>query len=136
MWVAPAVKTMYIYSMSSRLFNVRLDEDLARKLAKLREDGLTFKELVRNAIEERYANRAARRKPRDVDAIMKRIFEQYPDPPELPALAYDVHDRHQAREAILRHLESKRQRDAEWYLNSRPAKSGDKRKGKPKGKRK
>ena len=36
--------------------------------------------------------------------LIRRMFEQYPDPPGLPARGYDVHDRAEARQAILRKL--------------------------------
>jgi hypothetical protein len=38
----------------------------------------------------------------DARAIIRRIFEVYPDPPDLPPRDYDVHDRRAARAAILR----------------------------------
>jgi hypothetical protein len=37
----------------------------------------------------------------DLKAVMDRIFEQYPDPPDLPARGYDIHDRGEARRAII-----------------------------------
>jgi hypothetical protein len=43
----------------------------------------------------------------DVAAIMRRIFEQHPDPPNLAPRRYDVHDRAAARRAILRRLRRK-----------------------------
>jgi hypothetical protein len=39
-----------------------------------------------------------------VRTLIKRIFEQYPDPAGLPLRDYDVHDREVARRAILRKL--------------------------------
>jgi hypothetical protein len=46
---------------------------------------------------------------RNVEAIMKQIYEQYPDPPGLPPRDYDVHDRNEARASIRRKLRRKRQ---------------------------
>ena len=41
---------------------------------------------------------------RNVKALIRRIFEQNPDPVDLPLRAYGVHDRFAAREGILRKL--------------------------------
>lgn len=87
--------------MASRLVNVRLDEERLRKARTLRETGVTLSQLVRDTIDTRFEEVAARR---DVAAIMKRIFEQYPDPHRLRRPTCDVHDRRQARKAILRRL--------------------------------
>lgn len=90
--------------MGSSLVNVRLDEARLRKARALRKNGLPLSDLVRQAIDERFEElgRAGRRP--DVRAIMARILEQYPDPPDLPPRSYDVHDRKEARRAIRRKL--------------------------------
>ena len=90
--------------MSPRLVNVRLDEERFRKARKLRESGVVLSDLVREAIDERFEQVSGPRTPRDLEALMARIFEQYPDPPDLPAPGYDVHDRTEARNAIRRRL--------------------------------
>jgi hypothetical protein len=98
------VKTGYLYRMSSRLVNVRLDEERVRRAQTLRERGVTLSDLVRQAIDERFE---ALRQPEpgpDVKAIVRRIFERYPDPPEQPPRDYDVHDRRAARAAVMRKL--------------------------------
>lgn len=87
--------------MPSRLVNVRLDEERLRKARTLRESGVALSDLVREAIDERFDELAGSRTTRDIKAIMERIFEQYPDPPGLPPRRYDVHDRHEARRAII-----------------------------------
>jgi hypothetical protein len=94
--------------MGSRLFNVRLDEERARKVQTLRERGLALSDVVREAIDERFAAlRQSEGRP-DVKAIVRAIFERYPDPPDQPARDYDVHDRRAARGAILRKLRQAR----------------------------
>ena len=89
--------------MESRLVNVRLDAERVRKVRTLRHRGISLSDLVREAIDERYAA-SSRESRRDVRAIVRDVFEQYPDPPELPARDYDVHDRRAAGAAILRKL--------------------------------
>ena len=90
--------------MSSRLVNVRLDADRLRKARTLRARGVALSDVVREAIDERFAALRKPESPPDVRTIIRRIFEQYPDPPDLPPRDYDVHDRHAARGAILRKL--------------------------------
>jgi hypothetical protein len=94
--------------MSSRLVNVRLDEQRIRKARKLRAGGIPLSNLVRDAIDQQYERLVASSKPRDVEAIMKQIYEQYPDTPGLPPRQYDVHDRVAARNTIVRKLRRKR----------------------------
>lgn len=93
--------------MSPRLVNVRLDDERARKARELQKQGITLSELVREAIDQRYA---ALKAPvdEDVETIMARIYALYPDPPDLPPRSYDVHDREAAREAIRAHLRRER----------------------------
>ena len=94
--------------MSSRLVNVRLDADRLRKAQTLRERGVALSDVLREAIDERFAALRRSESEPDVRAIMTRIFEQYPDPPDLPPRDYDVYDRRVARSAILRKLRSVR----------------------------
>jgi hypothetical protein len=89
--------------MSSRLINVRLDADRLRKAQRLRERGVALSDVVREAIDERFSELRSESPP-DVKAIVRRIFEQYPDPADLPPRDYDVHDRRAARGAIRRKL--------------------------------
>jgi len=89
--------------MSSRLVNVRLDSERLRKAQMLRERGVKLSQVVREAIDERFLR--LRAEPHiDAKTIIRRIFEQYPDPAGLPPRDYDVHDRVAARQAILRKL--------------------------------
>jgi hypothetical protein len=103
-----SVKTRYLYSMSSRLVNVRLDAERLRKAQTLRERGVALSDVVREAIDERFAELRRRESQPDVRTIIRRIFEQYPDPSDLPSRDYDVHDRRAARAAIRRKIRSVR----------------------------
>jgi hypothetical protein len=102
--LAECVKTVYLYSMGSRLVNVRLDEEHVRKAQALRERGVTLSDVVREAIDERFAALRQSESPPDVRAIVQGIFERYPDPADLAPRDYNVHDRRAARAAILRKL--------------------------------
>ena len=108
--LASCVKTAYLYSMSARLVNVRLDADRVRKAQTLRARGVALSDVVREAIDERYAELERSEAPPDVRTIVRRMFEQYPDPPDLPPRDYDVHDRRAARAAILQKLRPPRRR--------------------------
>lgn len=90
--------------MDSRLINVRLDRERLRKVRSLRARGIVLSDLVRQAIDERYEAPAGRRTATQVPAVVARIFARYPDPPGLPARAYDVRDRRAARRAIVSRL--------------------------------
>jgi hypothetical protein len=101
------VKTRYLYNeaalMSSHLLNVRLDPERHRKARTLRERGVSLSDVVREAIDERFL-RLRFESEADVKTLIRKIFEQYPDPPGLPARDYNVHDSGAARQAILRKL--------------------------------
>ena len=86
------------------LVNVRLDPERVRKVQLLREQGIALSDLVREAIDERYAQAALALSPADATAVVHRIFRQYPDPPGLGPREYDVHDPRAARAAIRRRL--------------------------------
>jgi hypothetical protein len=90
--------------MASRLLNVRLDEERVRKARTLRERGVALSDVVREAIDERFASLPRSKSPSDIQAAVRRIFERYPDPPNLPPRDYNVHNRRAARAAILRTL--------------------------------
>ena len=89
--------------MSSRLINVRLDAERLRKALSLRKSGLALSDVVREAIDERYEKMRVA-SPIDVKALVQRMFDEHPDPADLPARDYDVHDRRAARAAIVRRL--------------------------------
>lgn len=94
--------------MGSRLVNVRLDSTRLRKVRKLREGGLAFSDVVRDAIDSRFEELSRGERPLDVRAILTRVFERYPDPPGLPPRSYDVHERRAASRAIRRKLRRRR----------------------------
>lgn len=94
--------------MASRLVNVRLDEARVRKARALRARGVVLSDLVREAIDARFEEISKAWEPRDVSAIVARVFDEYPDPPDLPPRTYRVQDRSAAREAILKQLRKRR----------------------------
>ena len=89
--------------MTSRLVNVRLDADRLRKAQRLRERGVALSDVVREAIDKRFAELRSTSRI-EVRDIVQRIFERYPDPSNLPARDYEVHDRRAARKAIVRRI--------------------------------
>ena len=93
--------------MKSRLVNVRLDAERLRKARALPKRGVTLSDVVREAIDERYGRNESPSQT-DARALIHRLFEQHPDPPDLPARGYDVHDRAAARRAIARRLPARR----------------------------
>jgi hypothetical protein len=92
----------------ARLVNVRLDEQYLRKAAKLRAEGVALSDLVREAIDTKYDQVIRCRNNDDPAAVLARIFEQWPDPPDLLPVEYNVHDRKGARAAIVRKLRSRK----------------------------
>lgn len=86
---------------------MRLDEERVRKVQALRDRGVALSDVVREAIDERYAALGQPGSRPDVSAIVGEIFERYPDPPDIEARDYDIRDRRAARAAILRALRSR-----------------------------
>jgi predicted kinase len=86
--------------MSSKLVNVRLDPQRAKKAARLREHGIALSDLVRQAIDAGYERIVSARKPGDTDALLDSLFERFPDSPAQPQRTYNVHDAKAARAAI------------------------------------
>lgn len=95
--------------MSSRLVNVRLDEERLRKARMLREKGVTLSDVIREAIDERFETLNRSTEVRDIRNMIGRIFEKYPDRAGLPRQAYSVRDRKAARAAILQKLRRRAQ---------------------------
>lgn len=85
--------------MSSRLINVRLDADRLRKALSLRKNGITLSDVVREAIDERY-EKLRTTSSKDIGGLVRRLFDEHPDPPDIAPRDYDVHDRKSARTAI------------------------------------
>ena len=94
--------------MNSRLVNVRLDERRLERARRLRANGIALSDVVREAIDRRYEQLVEPSKRRDAAAILQEIYEEHPDPPGLPPRGYNVHDRRDAKRAIVRKLRSKR----------------------------
>jgi hypothetical protein len=90
--------------MASRLLNVRLDRDRLRKARRLRDTGVVLSDVVREAIDARFEALDRPITARDATRAMARILEQYPEPADLPARSYDVHDSRASRAAIGRVL--------------------------------
>jgi hypothetical protein len=90
--------------MKSRIINVRLDQEHIRKVRALREKGVVLSDLVREAIDEKYEALGEGGGRRDAAALVRSLFERYPDSAELPSREYDVHDAQEARAAVRRKL--------------------------------
>lgn len=93
--------------MKSRLVNVRLDAERLRKARALRKRGVALSDVVREAIDERYGQEPSPSHT-DARAMIRRLFDAHPDPPDLPERGYDVHDRAAARRAIVRSITGRR----------------------------
>lgn len=91
-----------------RLINVRLDEARWRKARHLRRRGIVLSEVVREAIDQRFEASQRAAEPKDMTALLRRIYEAYPEPPGAVARGYDVHDRQEAAAAIRRRLRRRR----------------------------
>jgi hypothetical protein len=92
----------------ARLVNVRLDEQYLRKAARLRARGIALSDVVRDAIDLRYDQVIRSSNTDNPGAVLARILEQWPDPPDLEPREYDVHDRKQARDAIMKKVRSRK----------------------------
>ena len=73
------VKTLRLYVSWMRLLNVRLNEEDAQFVRRLRDRGVSISELVRGAIRGE-AKTLATKAPPDADALLAEIRRQYPMP--------------------------------------------------------
>ena len=89
--------------MKSRLVNVRLDADRLRKARALRRRGVALSDVVREAIDERYGQESSSART-DAKALIGRLFDAHPDPPDLLPRGYAVHDRAASRRAVLQRM--------------------------------
>ena len=94
--------------MASRLTNVRLDEARLRKVRRLRASGIALSDVVREAIDARHDALTRQASRRNAADIVRAILEAHPDPANLKARSYDVHDRAAARGAIRASLKRRR----------------------------
>jgi len=95
---------MYLYSVASRLVNVRLDDVRVDKVRRLRESGVALSDVVRDAIDVRFDALTRRLTRGEARAIMAGVIERHPDPPDPSPRDYDVHDGRAARAAVRRVL--------------------------------
>ena len=79
-----------------------------RRRATVGDVAVDIVSVVREAIDRQYEQLLESSSRRNVEAIMKQIYERYPDPPGLLPRDYDVHDRDEAKSAVLRKLRRKR----------------------------
>jgi hypothetical protein len=89
--------------MRSRLVNVRLDSERLRKAQTLRRRGISLSDVVREAIDQQYSELRSTSRI-DAKALVREMFEQYPDSSDVPPRDYNVHDRRAARAAVLRKI--------------------------------
>ena len=91
--------------MEKQLVNVRLDPERLRKVRKLRQSGIALSDLVREAVDQRYASLRASPEPGAVRRALAQILQRHPDDPApVTPRGYDVADAQQARAAIRRSL--------------------------------
>jgi hypothetical protein len=90
------------------LINVRLSAEDARKVKALRAEGVEISELVRAAINAAYVKSDARpRTAKQVTAMLKRIYERYPEPDGYQPTGVNTADRHAAAEYIRQRIRSR-----------------------------
>jgi post-segregation antitoxin (ccd killing protein) len=91
-----------------KLINVRLDAEDARKAAQLRRKGVQISAIVREAIRAEYERRRTRKRgERKASDVVDAIIARHPRADDEPPRDYNVHDRHEARAAILKSLQKK-----------------------------
>src|SRR5687767_12548629 len=96
-----------------KLINVRLDDADVRKVGHLRKQGVEISALVREAIRAEYERRRRqKRKGRKMSDVIDEIVARHPTPPGTPPRGYNVHNRHEARAAILDKLRGAKRRSA------------------------
>jgi Arc/MetJ-type ribon-helix-helix transcriptional regulator len=91
-----------------KLLNIRLNDEDAKIVARLRRQGVNISSFVREALRSEDKRRQGHREPLDVDRMLADIYRAYPDPPDYKPREYNVHDAAQARQAIIAHLKRKR----------------------------
>jgi len=94
---------MYLQDVM-RLLNVRLRSEDAARVAALRARHVPISQLVRDAIRNEYERLRRPLRPRDVDALLRALYERHPDPPGLAPPSVDVRDPRAVRQAVVRRL--------------------------------
>jgi hypothetical protein len=82
-----------------RLLNVRLNEEDAQLVRRLRDRGVSISELVRGAIRGE-AKTLATKTPPDADALLAEIRRQFPTPATVRRTGVDTTQRKQVQELI------------------------------------
>ena len=91
-----------------RLLNVRLRSEDAARVAALRARHVAISQLVRDAIRSEYERHRGPLRPRQVDALLRALYERHPDPPDLPPPSVDVREPRAVRQAVVRRLRRRR----------------------------
>jgi hypothetical protein len=102
-----------------RLFNVRLSDDDSAKVMELRRKGVSFADLVREAVRTKYVRRRRAEKPKDIRAALEAIYAKYPDPPDLPPRPVNTLDRRAMQKYIAEKVRSET-RDYDPARHKRP----------------
>ena len=87
-----------------RLLNVRLRPEDAARVAALRARHVPISQLVRDAIRNEYERLRSPLRARDVDALLRALYEHHPDPPGLTPPSVDVRELRAVRQAVVRRL--------------------------------
>jgi hypothetical protein len=91
-----------------KLVNFRLSDEDAAKVQVLREGGVRMSDLLRQAIRTAYVTRARPLPPpKEIRAILQKIQETYPDPPNLPPRGFDLRDRKAVSAHIAARIQAK-----------------------------
>jgi hypothetical protein len=91
-----------------KLLNIRLNDEDAKVVARLRRQGVNISSFVRDALRSEDKRRHGTGKPLDVDPMLEEIYRKHPEPAGYKPRDYNVHDAAQARQAIINHLNRKR----------------------------
>jgi hypothetical protein len=91
-----------------KLFNVRLSEEDAARVAELRREGVELSTLVREALRARHLELRSRLGQSDVREVLASICSAYPLAEEAERLEVDTTNRRTTRELIRRKLTRKR----------------------------
>src|SRR6266436_3025394 len=87
-----------------RLLNVRLRPEDAARVTALRARHVPISQLLRDAIRSEYERLRRPLRARDVDALLRALYERHPDPPGLAPPSVDVREPRAVRKAAVRRL--------------------------------
>lgn len=83
---------------------INLNPQEAQTVQRLRQQGVSVEALVRDAIRQAPFDKEPAKQPRDVHQILDDIFAAFPDPPDLPPMRCDPHDRQAVQQAAAEHF--------------------------------